>query len=174
MKKNLFKITTVIMLIIALAGCGNKNNAADSNASKEAEKKEEAPVTEVAEEKSEEENTDMESKDPNDIGEGSFYLKNESGTTENGEPITVSYDESVGFIHMGIVTSGIDISRKTAVYVDDTLMTLNYFEAPETEILIPQQLEDGPHNLILKQFKDDDREGEPTLVKSAPFIYETK
>ena len=172
MKKNLFKIATVIMLIVALVGCGNKNNAADNNASKEAEKKEEAPVTEVA--KDEEKPEEKESENAEDIGEGSFYLKNESGTTENGEPITVSYDESVGFIHMGIVTSGIDISRQTAIYVDDQLMTLNYFEAPETEIIIPQQLEDGPHNLILKQFKDDDREGEPTLVKSAPFIYETK
>ncbi len=170
MKKNLLKIAIVFMLIATLMACGNKNNAAENKE----EKKEEAPVTEVEKEKSEEENTDMDSKDPNDIGEGSFYLKNESGTTENGEPITVSYDESVGFIHMGIVTSGIDISRKTAVCVDDQLMTLNYFEAPETEIIIPQQLEDGPHNLILKQFKDDDTEGEPTLVKSAPFIYETK
>lgn len=162
------------MLIVALVGCGNKNNAADSNASKEAEKKEEAPVTEVAEGEGEEKSEDNAGADAEDVGEGSFYLKNESGTTENGEPITVSYDESVGFIHMGIVTSGIDISRQTAVYVDDTLMTLNYLEAPETEIIIPQQLEDGPHNLILKQFKDDNREGEPTLVKSAPFIYETK
>lgn len=170
MKKNLFKIAMVIMLIVALVGCGNKNNAA---ANKE-EKKDEAPVTEVAEDKSEEENTDMESEDPNDIGEGSLYLKNESGTTENGEPITLSYDESLGYISVGIVTSGIDISRQTAVYVDDTLMTLNYFEGSETEIIIPQQLEDGPHNLILKQFKDDNRGGEPTWVKSAPFIYETK
>lgn len=171
MKKNLFKIAALIMLIVALVGCGNKNNA-DNNASKEAEKKEEAPVTEVA--KDEEKPEEKESGDAEDIGEGSFYLKNESGTTENGEPITVSYDESLGYISVGIVTSGIDISRQTAVYVDDTLMTLNYFEAPETEIIIPQQLEDGPHNLILKQFKDDNREGEPTLVKSAPFIYETK
>lgn len=172
MKKNLFKIATLIMLIVALVGCGNKNNAADNNASKEAEKKEEAPVTEVAED--EEKPDDKESENAEDIGEGSFYLKNESGTTENGEPVTLSYDESLGYISVGIVTSGIDISRQTAVYVDDTLMTLGYFEAPETEIIIPQQLEDGPHNLILKQFKDDDREGEPTLVKSAPFIYETK
>lgn len=170
MKKNLFKIAMVIMLIVALVGCGNKNNAA---ANKE-EKKDEAPVTEVAEDKSEEESTDMESEDPNDIGEGSLYLKNESGTTENGEPITVSYDESVGFIHMEVVTSGMDLNSQVALYVDDQLMTLNYFEDSETEIIIPQQLEDGPHNLILKQFKDDDREGEPTWVKSAPFIYETK
>lgn len=41
-------------------------------------------------------------------------------------------------------------------------------------MLMPDQLEEGPHKLILKQFKDDNREGEPTLVKSAPFIYETK
>lgn len=54
-------------------------------------------------------------------------------------------------------------------------MALNYFEAPETEImLMPDQLEEGPHKLVLKQFKDDNREGEPTLVKSAPFIYEGK
>ena len=67
--------------------------------------------------------------------------------------------ESLGFIPVGIVTSGIDISRQTAVYVDDTIMTLNYFEAPETEImLMPDQLEEGPHKLVLKQFKDDDRE----------------
>lgn len=173
MKKNLFKIATLIMLIVALAGCGNKNNAADNSASKEAEKKEEAPMTEVA--KDEEKPDEKVNEDAEDIGEGSFYIKNESGTTENGEPITLSYDESLGYIPVGIVTSGIDISRQTAVYVDDTLMTLNYFEAPETEImLMPDQLEEGPHKLVLKQFKDDDREGEPTLVKSAPFIYETK
>lgn len=41
-------------------------------------------------------------------------------------------------------------------------------------MLMPDQLEEGPHKLILKQFKDDNREGEPTLVKSAPFIYEGK
>ena len=41
-------------------------------------------------------------------------------------------------------------------------------------MLMPDQLEEGPHKLVLKQFKDDDREGEPTLVKSAPFIYEGK
>lgn len=167
-------MATVIMLIVALAGCGNKNSAADNNASKEAEKKEEAPVTEVAEDEGEEKSEDNAGADAEDVGEGSFYLKNESGTTENGDPIAVTYDESLGYISVGIVTSGIDISRQTAIYVDDTLMTLGYFEAPETEIIIPQQLEDGPHNLILKQFKDDDREGEPTLVKSAPFIYETK
>lgn len=175
MKKNLFKIATLIMLIVALIGCGNKNNAADNNASKEPEKKEEAPVTEVAKDEDEEKSDDNVGADAEDVGEGSFYLKNESGTTENGDPIAVTYDESLGYISVGIVTSGIDISRQTAVYVDDTLMTLNYFEAPETEImLMPDQLEEGPHKLVLKQFKDDNREGEPTLVKSAPFIYEGK
>lgn len=169
MKKNLFKIAIVFMLIATLMACGNKNNAAENKE----DKKEEAPATEVA--KDEEKPDDKASEDAEDIGEGSFYLKNESGTTENGEPITLTYDESLGFIPVGIVTSGIDISRQTAVYVDDTIMTLNYFEAPETEImLMPDQLEEGPHKLVLKQFKDDDREGEPTLVKSAPFIYETK
>lgn len=158
MKKNLFKIMVATILLVALMGCGNKNSASNEN---------------VKNENTENENTANVVENVEDVGEGSFYLENESGTTENGDPIVIYEDGTTQIMQIGITTNNFNGGKLTFIYVDGNLISKEQFGDSTSSIdLTQKELGEGLHQVVLKQFENDDENTDPILVKSA--IYEVK
>lgn len=158
MKNNLFKIMVATILLVALMGCGNKNSASNEN---------------VKQENTESENTENTVENVEDVGEGSFYLENESGTTENGDPIVIYEDGTTQVMQIGITTNNFNGGKLTFIYVDGELLSKEQFGDSTSSIdLTQKELGDGLHQVVLKQFENDDENTDPILVKSA--IYEVK
>ena len=158
MKKNLFKFMVVTILLIALVGCGNKNSASNENVKKE---------------NVESENTANTVENVEDVGEGTFYLENESGTTENGDPIVIYEDGTTQVMQIGITTNNFNGGKLTFIYVDGELLSKEQFGDSASSIdLTQKELGEGLHQVVLKQFENDDENTDPILVKSA--IYEVK
>lgn len=158
MKKNLFKIMVATILLVALVGCGNKNSASNEN---------------VKNENTESENTANTVENVEDVGEGSFYLENESGTTENGDPIVIYEDGTTQVMQIGITTNNFNGGKLTFIYVDGELLSKDQFGDSTSSIdLTQKELGEGLHQVVLKQFENDDENTDPILVKSA--IYEVK
>lgn len=158
MKNNLFKIMVVTILLVALVGCGNKNSASNEN---------------VKNENTESENTANTVENVEDVGEGSFYLENESGTTENGDPIVIYEDGTTQVMQIGITTNNFNGGKLTFIYVDGELLSKDQFGDSTSSIdLTQKELGEGLHQVVLKQFENDDENTDPILVKSA--IYEVK
>lgn len=158
MKNNLFKIMVVTILLVALMGCGNKNSASNEN---------------VKNENTENENTANVVENVEDVGEGSFYLENESGTTENGDPIVIYEDGTTQIMQIGITTNNFNGGKLTFIYVDGNLISKEQFGDSTSSIdLTQKELGEGLHQVVLKQFENDDENTDPILLKSA--IYEVK
>lgn len=158
MKNNLFKIMVVTILLVVLMGCGNKNSASNENVKKE---------------NVESENTANTVENVEDVGKGSFYLENESGTTENGDPIVIYEDGTTQIMQIGITTNNFNGGKLTFIYVDGELLSKDQFGDSTSSIdLTQKQLGEGLHQVVLKQFENDDENTDPILVKSA--IYEVK
>lgn len=160
MKKNLFKFMVVTILLIALMGCGNKNNASNENVKKG---------------NVESENTANTVENVEDVGEGTFYLENESGTTENGDPIVIYEDGTTQVMQIGIVTNNFNGKLLTFIYVDGNLLSKDQFSDTATVIELTQnELGVGLHEVVLKQFENNDENTEPVFVKSANYEVKSK
>lgn len=152
MKKNLFKIMVVTILLVALMGCGNKNSASNENVKNE-------NTENVVE----------------DVGEGSFYLENESGTTENGDPIVIYEDGTTQVMQIGIVTNNFNGKLLTFIYVDGNLLSKDQYGDTATVLELTQnELGVGLHEVVLKQFENNDENTEPVFVKSANYEVKSK
>lgn len=163
-KKNLFTTCLAATLALTLVACsGNKNGntkeetKTENTAVAEKEKTKTAPVEET------------------EVGQGTFYLENESGTTENGDPIVIYDGGDTQLMQIGITTSGFDGGKLTYVYVDGDLLTKEQFGDTATVLeLESKQLKEGTHKVVLKQYENDDEKTDPVTVKFASYEVKAK
>lgn len=163
-KKNLFTTCLAATLALTLVACsGNKNGntkeetKTENTAVAEKEKTKTAPVEET------------------EVGQGTFYLENESGTTENGDPITIYDGGDTQLMQIGITTSGFDGGKLTYVYVDGDLLTKEQYGDTATVLeLESKQLKEGTHKVVLKQYENDDEKTDPVTVKFASYEVKAK
>ena len=110
-----------------------------------------------------------------ETGQGTFYLENESGTTENGDPITIYDGGDTQILQIGITTNGFDGSKLTYVYVDGELLTKEQFGETATVLnLESKHLKSGTHQVVLKQYENDDESTAPVTVKFASYEVKAK
>lgn len=163
-KKNLFKTCLAVMIALNLVACsGNKNEN-----TKEETKTENTAVAEKEE-------TKTAPVEKTEVGQGTFYLENESGTTENGDPIVIYDGGDTQLLQIGITTSGFDGSKLTYVYVDGDLLTKEQFgDSQSTLDLESKHLKPGTHQVVLKQYENDDEKTDPVTVKFASYEVKAK
>ena len=161
MKKSILLLTGC--MLVSLTACGQENTAeTTANTSTNSSTTQEEPAKEPEQ--------------VTEIGQGTFYLENESGTTENGDPITIYEDGETQLLQIGLNTTGFDGGKLTYVYVDGELLTKEQYgeETQETLELGEKQLAPGTHQVVLKQYENDDEKTDPITVKVATYEVKAK
>lgn len=162
--KKLFTTCLAATLALTLVACsGNKNGntkeetKTENTAVAEKEEVKKAPVEET------------------EVGQGSFYLVNESGTTENGDPIVIYDGGDTQLMQIGLNTTGFDGSKLTYVYIDGELVTKEQYGDSQTSLdLRPENLKSGTHQVVLKQYENDEESTDPVTVKFASYEVKAK
>lgn len=147
MKKKLTVFALCLTFALALVACGKKEEAP----SKEAEK-------------------DFVGDEYSDTGEGTFYLVNQSGSTENGNVIVVYASADTALTQIELDTSGINGGALSYVYIDGMLATKGQYSDSQASLdLKDDALSVGEHKVELVQYTDDATDGEVTVYKSCSY-----
>ena len=148
-------------MVLSLTACGQKEPANNTNNSTNAPAQEEVA---------------KEPEQVTEIGQGTFYLENESGTTENGDPIVIYDGGDTQLMQIGLNTNDFDGGKLTYVYVDGELLTKEQYggESQGTLELGEKQLAPGTHQVVLKQYENDDEKTDPVTVKVATYEVKAK
>lgn len=110
-----------------------------------------------------------------EVGQGTFYLENESGTTENGDPITIYDGGDTQLMQIGLNTTDFDGSKLTYVYIDGELVTKEQYGDSQSSLdLESKHLKEGTHQVVLKQYENDDESTDPVTVKFASYEVKAK
>lgn len=105
-----------------------------------------------------------------DTGTGTFYLINESGTTENGNIITVYADKNTTVTSIGADAFGFDGSVLSHIYIDG--MEYSKEQLAESQISITLEkdlLVPGTHIVECVQFENDEVAGNVITYKSGQY-----
>ena len=162
--KKIFTTCLAATLALTLVACsGNKNGntkeetKTENTAVAEKEEAKTAPVEET------------------EVGQGTFYLENESGTTESGDPIVIYDGGDTQLMQIGLNTTDFDGSKLTYVYIDGELVTKEqYGDSQSTLDLGSKHLKPGTHQVVLKQYENDDEKTDPVTVKFASYEVKAK
>lgn len=160
--KKLFTTCLAATLALTLVACSNNKpgNAKEENKTTNSTAVEDVKTAPVEE---------------TEVGQGSFYLVNESGTTENGEPITIYDGGDTQLMQIGLNTTDFDGGKLTYVYVDGDLVTKEqYGDSQSTLDLESKHLKPGTHQVVLKQYENDDETTNPVTVKFASYEVKAK
>lgn len=142
------KLLAVLLAAMFLAACGN-DKPAESKA--EAEPKTEPEVV-------------------TEMGSGNFYLVNESGSTKDKESIEVMVEKDTSLLQIGIETEGIDGSLVSYIYIDGKLATKEQLSDSQASLDLSEDfLKPGDHQVVLKQYPDNDEKADPVTVKVANY-----
>lgn len=162
--KKLFTTCLAATLALTLVACsGNKNGN---------NKEETKPANTAVTEKEEAKTAPVEE---TEVGQGTFYLENESGTTENGDPIVIYDGGDTQLLQIGLNTDDFDGSKLTYVYIDGELVTKEqYGDSQSTLDLESKHLKEGTHQVVLKQYENDDEKTDPVTVKFASYEVKAK
>lgn len=140
---------------ILLTACGDDGNNEEDTT------KEEPETEEVQEEQS---NLPTE-----DIGEGNFYIVNQSGSSEDSDVVEF-YDADLLTPSLGIEGWDMDGSHKTFIYFNGVLVAEEQIADYQGSIDIPtEQYKVGTHTVTAIQYDDDTENGEPIFVRNIPF-----
>lgn len=160
--KKLFTTCLAATLALTLVACSNNK---PENAKEENKVANTAPV----------EDAKTASVEETEVGQGTFYLENESGTTENGDPIVIYDGGDTQLMQIGLNTADFDGSKLTYVYIDGELVTKEqYGDSQSTLDLESKHLKEGTHQVVLKQYENDDETTDPVTVKFASYEVKAK
>lgn len=152
-----------MLLLLLLAGCG-KNEQKPTETAKDTEK------TKVAEEKKPEKEAELK-----EMGKGIFYLANESGDTKEGKPIVIYADKDTVLLQIGVDTENMDGSKLSYIYIDGKLFAKEQLANTQTSLtLTEKELKEGMHQVVVKQYPNDDEKANPVTVKIASYQVKNK
>lgn len=105
-----------------------------------------------------------------DMGTGTFYLVNESGTTENGNTIVIYSGGDIILMQIGVEAWDFDGSLLSFIYVDGMEMSREQFGDTKTSITLEKDaLDIGVHTVECVQYADNDPAGEVITYKSGQY-----
>jgi hypothetical protein len=111
--------------------------------------------------------------DYSDIGNGTFYISNASGSTENGDDIIVYPDmNSFPFAYIDYELWDLDGSLITYIYLDGIEADKQQVGTGyQSSLLLTEksQITDGKHKVAAVQYKENDPSGEIVFFRSADF-----
>ena len=169
MRKQFLVIVLSLVVGLTLCACGPSSDGANSNSEK--------TVTEevTTEDTSTPEKPDRDLPEGNyeDVGEGTLYLVNESGSTENGDSIVVYPSmDAYPFAYVDYELWDLDGSVLTYIYLDGVQIDKQQIGAGYQSSLILEkewQVTEGEHRVEAVQYADNDPSGEITFYRSEVF-----
>lgn len=116
--------------------------------------------------------------DYSDVGNGTFYISNASGSTENGDEIIVYPDmNSIPFAYIDYELWDLDGSVLTYIYLDGIEMDKQQVGAGfQSSISLDDKSEvtEGRHTVTAVQYEGNDPAGEIVFFRSAEFTVRNK
>lgn len=110
-----------------------------------------------------------------EIGEGTWYISNQSGTTEEGESLIVYVDSNddnqyMFDISLGMYAQGLNGRLLSYIYIDGKLAEEEQLSHTSTSIYISDdQISVGTHKVECRQYADNDVNGEVLFRRSAEY-----
>ena len=176
--KKLLSIILLGAMVVSICSCGGSSTDKENADKKttEAETVTEAVVesiTEQAPEATTEKQRDFPEGDYQDIGSGTFYISNASGTTENGDEIIVYPDkDSIPMAYVDIELWDMDGKVLTYIYVDgifyDKQQVGEGYQA-SIDLMEESQVTEGDHIIEVVQYPDNNTEKEMSFYRSAKY-----
>ena len=116
--------------------------------------------------------------DHSDVGNGTFYISNASGSTENGDEIIVYPDmDSIPFAYVDYELWDLDGSILTYIYLDGVEMDKHQVGAGfQSSISLEDksQVTEGKHTVTAVQYEGNDPAGEIVFFRSAEFTVKSQ
>lgn len=112
-----------------------------------------------------------------EIGEGSFDLINQSGSTADGADIVIYYDANTVPASVDVSTADINGSLLSYIYVDGQLITSEQLGTSQTAIELqdtPIAIKEGKHTVQLVQYDSDKEDGNITTFKTQEYTLKLK
>ena len=177
MKKRIITAIIIGIVSIALFACGGSSISPDGNQTTNTSA---SSTTSVVESKSDtsgdaasEPERDLPEGDYEEIGDGRFYIRNASGTTENGDEIVVYPSmDSYPFAYVDYELWDMDGSIQTFIYLDGYEMDRVQAGAGyQASLMLVEQWEvaEGMHKVEAVQYAENDPANEMTFYRTAEY-----
>ena len=143
----------VFSVCVTLIGCGSSNSATEAVSKK-----------------------DFDGSSYSDMGDGTFGIINESGSTLAGADVVVYVgNPKTDYIQIGYESHDFNGGALTYIYIDGVLNTKEQLgESQGTLELKKDALEEGTHLVEAVQFEGDDSAGEVKTYKSTEYTVKLK
>lgn len=167
---SIIRTIVVVVLAMSLIACGNSKNSSNTGTAETTA----AEKTLAATENSEESAGDFAGLDYTDTGTASMYIENQSGTSENGNVITILGVSNTIMMQIGYDATDFDGTKLTYIYVDGKLSDSEQIgeETQGSIDLTGDNLKAGTHTV---QFIQYDGEGETgNVIECHSAQYEVK
>ena len=110
-----------------------------------------------------------------DVGEGDFYIVNESGNTKDGNTIVIYATGPNTVTGVGITARKMNGALLSYIYVDGVLQDKKQLANTDSNLqLTGDLLAFGTHTVEVKQYENDDESTEPVFVRSAQYEVKQK
>lgn len=140
-------ILLILFLVLVLSACSRSSESESSTKEK-----------------------DFDGSSYNEIGDGTFYLINESGTTENGNIIVIYADKDTVMTQIGADTLGFDGSLLSYIYIDGMETSKEQLADSQTSITLEKDaLAVGVHVVECVQYENNDTDGSVITYKSGSY-----
>ena len=162
MKKIILTSLLSLTMVFAFCACGNNEEAGDTEQAAETTTEATAAVQ-----------RDLPEGDYEEVGDGTLYLVNQSGTTENGDEIIVYPDmNSIPFAYVDYQLWDLDGSVQTYIYLDGTEIDKQQIgEGYQGSLFLDSewQVSEGVHKVETVQYADNDPANEITFYRSETY-----
>ena len=164
--KKIFCGLTTLSICIALIGCGSSSSTAGNDTATQTD----ADATEAVSKK------DFDGSSYSDMGDGTFGIINESGSTlESADVVVYVGNPKTDYIQIGYESYDFNGGALTYIYIDGMLNTKEQLgESQGTLELAKEALEEGPHLVEAVQYEGDDSTAAVKTYKSAEYSVKLK
>lgn len=161
MKKIVIPILFGTILLLSACNSSNKDVAENSSSSS-------TTISSVKKESKRDKDLPKE-----DSGNGNFYLSGPSGTTENGDTLTIFANKDTQLMQIGINSTDFDGSKLTYIYIDGKLVEKQQMSNSQGTINLEKDyLKKGNHIVNAVQYDDDSENG--NIITNKNSTYEIK
>ncbi|MDH6364036.1 hypothetical protein M2139_001021 [Enterococcus sp. PF1-24] len=168
--KKLVKLSVLCTTAIMLAACGSKDKASTAATTSETTNST-VQTEEMSEASASEENAEAVTVE--DLGEGSFFVSTEAGTSENGEIPVFYATEGLTDAQIGYTAEGFDGALLVYIYLDGAIAEITQITELTAATFDLNEgnggINVGMHTVQFMQFTDNAPTTEPVAVKTAHY-----
>ena len=158
MSRKILSVMFAALMVCSITACGGGSTS---------EASESEPATETPAVTSDK---DLPEGDYQEMGEGTVYIINESGTSENGNVIVIYAAEDLLLTQIGLEAWGFNGGALSYIYIDGMLADKMQLADSQTSLdLAEDQLTAGIHTVEVVQYVDDDPAADMTVYKAMQY-----